>query len=110
MLPEVQVSCTSRNWLERQVRPPLHGGWAQYRYCMTIDELAAVSQHEFESLHREMATKEELRGVGATLLKAIETIDLHLSSYALRWNDDFDRLHDRVHQIENRLTSLEKPT
>jgi hypothetical protein len=75
---------------------------------MTLEELAAASQHEFESLRSEMATKGELRGVEGTILRAIGTVDLHVASYASRWNDDFDGLDDRMRQIESRVTILEK--
>lgn len=76
---------------------------------MTFEELAATSQHEFENVRREMATKEELRATEATILRAIESVDLHLASYASRWNEDFDSLDDHVGQIEGRVVMLEKP-
>jgi len=69
---------------------------------MTLEELAAASQHEFESIRSEMATKGDLRTVEATILRAIENVDLHLAGYASSWNEDFDRLDDRVQQLESR--------
>jgi hypothetical protein len=76
---------------------------------MTLDELAAASQHEFESIRREMATKEDLRAVGASILRAIENVDRHLKSYASRRDDELGALDDHMQQIENRVAILEKP-
>lgn len=71
---------------------------------MTIDELAAASQREFAALRKEMATKEDV----ASIIHAIEGIDLKMSAYASRWTDDFSKLHEWVAELDNRLRFLER--
>jgi len=75
---------------------------------MTIDELAAISQHEFQNLRREMATKEDLRESQSTILRAIETLDLHLANYASRWDEDFERLDKCVQDLDHRMALFSK--
>ena len=70
---------------------------------MTIEELASFSQRELESIRNEMATRGELRIMERTILRAIEGVGSHLSSYASRWNSEFDRLSERVGELENRV-------
>ena len=75
---------------------------------MTIDELAAASQREFESIRSEMATKEGIHQMETNILHAIEGIDLKMSAYASRWTEDFSKLHDWVQELDNRVKFLEK--
>ena len=72
---------------------------------MTTDELAAVSQREFESIRNEMATREELRAAENNILRAIERLGDRVSVYASRWNNEFERMADNIHNIESRLRS-----
>jgi hypothetical protein len=67
---------------------------------MTIDELVAVSQREFESIRNEMATREELRAAEDNILRAIERLGDRVSVYASRWNNEFERMADNIHNIE----------
>ena len=71
---------------------------------MTIEELAAASQREFTAIRSDMSTKEDV----VTILRAIEGIDLKMSSYASRWTEDFSKLHDWVQEVDNRVKFLEK--
>lgn len=57
---------------------------------MTIDDLAAATQQEFQAIRDEMATKDDIK----TVLRAIEGIDMHISAYASHWTEDFAKLHD----------------
>jgi hypothetical protein len=70
---------------------------------MTIDELAAVSHREFESIRNEMATREELKATEHNILRAIERLGERVSVYASRWNNEFERLSDNIHNIESRI-------
>ncbi len=70
---------------------------------MTIEELAAVSQHEFETIRRRMATKDDLQALQAAIIQAIENLDVKLETYASGWNEDFERLDKRVEQIDHRV-------
>jgi hypothetical protein len=72
---------------------------------MTIDELAAVSHREFESIRNEMATREELNSAEDNILRAIERLGDRVSVYASRWNNEFERMADNVHNIESRIRS-----
>jgi hypothetical protein len=74
---------------------------------MDIDQLAALMQREFERLHDEMATREELKAVEGNVLRATEGRGTQLSQYAARWNSDFGRLADRVHDLGKHITKLE---
>ena len=75
---------------------------------MTIDELTVASQREFQAIRSEMATKEDLRSSETNILRAIEGIDLKISSYASRWTEDFAKLHDWVQELDSRVKFLEK--
>ncbi len=75
---------------------------------MTIDELAAASQREFAALREDLASKAALKESEKTILHAIEKIDLHLSSYASRWSDDFAHLHEWVKDLDSRVKFLER--
>jgi hypothetical protein len=70
---------------------------------MTIDELAAVSQREFESIRNEMATREELKTTEDNIIRAIERLEDRVSVYASRWNNDFERMADSIHNMESRI-------
>jgi hypothetical protein len=74
-----------------------------YREKMTIDELAIVSQREFESIRNEMATREELKATEDNILRAIERLGDRVSVHASRWNTEFERLADNVQNIESRI-------
>lgn len=71
---------------------------------MTIDDLAQAAEQEFQTIRKEMATKDDIK----TLLHAIEGIDLHLSAYASHWSEDFTKLHDWVQELDGRLRIVEK--
>jgi len=75
---------------------------------MTIEELAVVSQREFESIRNEMATREELKTIEQTILRAVEGLGFQLAGYASRWSDEFDRLSDRIQDIGNRVNRQER--
>jgi predicted nuclease with TOPRIM domain len=77
---------------------------------MTIDELVALSQREFESIHNEMATREELKATEGNILRAIERLGDRLSAYASRWNNEFERLTDNVHNLESRTRARDAPS
>ena len=70
---------------------------------MTIEELAAFSQRELESIRDEMATRAEVRSMEGTILRAVEGVGQQLASYASRLSGEFERLSDRVHGLENRI-------
>ncbi|MBI4087211.1 MAG: hypothetical protein HY434_00050 [Candidatus Liptonbacteria bacterium] len=55
-----------------------------------IEKLAVASQKEFTAIRSEMGTKEGTK----TVLRVVEGVDLHLSSYASHWSEDFSKLHD----------------
>lgn len=76
---------------------------------MTIDDFAVAAQQEFDTIRSEMATKEELKETRTEILRAIEGIDVHLSAYMSRGNDDFAKLHDWVKELDSRVKFLEKP-
>ncbi len=63
-----------------------------------IEKLARATAQEFAVVHDELGT--------AT--RAIEGVDLHLSSYASRWTEDFAKLHDWLQELDNRVKFLEK--
>jgi hypothetical protein len=71
---------------------------------MTIDDLAAAAQQEFQAIRSEMATKDDIK----TVLHAIEGIDMHLSAHSSRWSEDFSKLHDWVQELDGRLRVIEK--
>jgi len=75
---------------------------------MTLEELTVVAQHEFESIRRDMATKDELRTTEANILRAIESVDRHLLTYSSYWGDHLDRLDNQLAGIEKRVDFLEK--
>jgi hypothetical protein len=76
---------------------------------MTIDELATLSQREFESIRNDMATREELKAMEENIVRAIERIGDRLSIYASRWNSEFERLADNVQNLENRIRARDSP-
>jgi len=67
---------------------------------MTIDELAALSQREYESIRNEMATREELKAAEDNILRAIEHLGARLSVHASRWDNEFERLADNLHNLQ----------
>ena len=75
---------------------------------MTIDDLAVAAEQEFKAIRKEMATKEELNSKTQEILRAIEAIDIHLSAYASRANDDIASLQASVDGLDNRVRFLEK--
>jgi hypothetical protein len=76
---------------------------------MTIDDLAVAAQGEFETIRSEMATKEELKSSTKEILRAIESIDGHLSAYVSLWNEDFAKLRGLTQELDSRVRFLEKP-
>jgi len=75
---------------------------------LTLETLARMTQGEFLALRRELATKDELRESTASILRAIEGVELKVSAYASRWTEDFDRLHGWVKELDGRVKLLEK--
>ena len=75
---------------------------------MTIDELAVAAQEEFQAIRSEMATKEELKETKTEILRAIEALDIHLSAFASRSNEDVAGLNGSVHELDGRVRLLEK--
>ena len=70
-----------------------------------VDKLAIASHKEFTAIHQEFSVvHDEMRNV----MRAVEGVDLHLSSYASRWAEDFSKLHDWVQELDNRVKFLEK--
>jgi len=86
----------------------LSSEWMPQNEGMTIEELAASSQREYESTRNEMATRAELKVVEGNILRAIEGLGLQLGDYASRWNGEFDNLTDAVQAIEHRVNLLER--
>jgi hypothetical protein len=74
---------------------------------MTIEELAAASQREYENIRNDMATREELKVTENSILNAIEHLGTQLSNYASRWNGEFERLADNVRDLESRIRTRE---
>ena len=72
-----------------------------YGEGMNIEELAANSQHQFEVLHAEMATKAELRALERTLLHAIDKLGLQIAEYQSLWKEEFDNFNERVQGLED---------
>ncbi len=54
----------------------------EQRLSRQIEDLAVSTANEFAELRNEVATKAEMRELGKTLGRAIENIDIHLSSIA----------------------------
>jgi hypothetical protein len=77
---------------------------------MTIDDLASAAQKEFETIRNEMATKKELKETTTEILRAIEALDVHLSAYASRTNEDVEALQGSVNELDGRVRVLEKQT
>ena len=77
---------------------------------MTIEELAAASQRELESIRNEMATREELKATEDNILRAIERLGDRISVYASRWNNEFERLTDTVRNLETRPRTRDSPS
>lgn len=75
---------------------------------MTIDDLAAATQQEFQAIRSEMATKEELKETKTEILRAIEGVDMHLSAYASRSSEDIAKLQESVQELDGRVRVLEK--
>ena len=72
---------------------------------MTIDDLATASQQEFQVLRGEIAGVKQTQ---ETILRAVEKINVRLSSYSSRWSDDFARLHEWLTKLDGRVKVLEK--
>lgn len=75
---------------------------------MTIEELAAISRREYESIRNEMATREELKAAETNILRAIDGIGRQLAIYASRWNGEFENLSDSVRSMDQRVDRLER--
>jgi len=76
---------------------------------MDIDQLATLLQRELECLRDEMTTREELKAVEGKILRAIDGLSSELSRYTARWNGDFERLSDRIHDIDHRFDAGTRP-
>jgi len=76
---------------------------------MTIEELAAVSQREYESIRNEMVTRAQLKFTENNILNAIEHLGTRLAIYASLWNDEFERLADNVRNLESRIRTRDSP-
>ena len=63
-----------------------------------VEKLAQTTQREFVAIRQEMATKSDTKDI----LLAIQVIDLHLSAYASRWNEEFEQLEKRVRALEHK--------
>ena len=72
---------------------------------MTIDDLTLVTQQEFQHVEERFDRMEEIMG---TILHAVENIDVRLSVYASRWDDDFSSLDEKVEEIDGRVRVSEK--
>ena len=75
---------------------------------MTLEELAILAQHEFESIRRDMVTKAELKATEINVLRAIKNLDLHLSTYVSQWKDHFERVDDELKEFEIRVDLVER--
>ena len=67
---------------------------------MTIEELAAISQHEIASIRRDMTTKDELRATEAAILRALEGLGAQIARHDSRWECQLDRIDDRLQELE----------
>ncbi len=76
---------------------------------MTIEELAIISQRDYESIRNEMATRSELKSLENAILRSIEGIRLQWSVYNSRWSAEFDRIGDRISDIEGRMDVFHPP-
>lgn len=75
---------------------------------MTIDDLAVATHEEFQAIRNEMATKEEEAKSKTEILRAIEALDVHLSAFASRSNEDVATLQESVQELDGRIRVLEK--
>jgi len=75
---------------------------------LTLEALAAMTQRQFADFEKKVASKDELRESTASILRAIEGIELKVSAYASRWTEDFDRLHGWMKELDGRVKLLEK--
>mgnify|MGYP001572764263 CR=1 FL=1 len=71
---------------------------------MTIDDLAAIMKKGFD----QMASREDLKYTEERLVRAVSGFELKISSYASSWSRDFEKLHEWVKEIDERLASVEK--
>jgi hypothetical protein len=70
---------------------------------MTIEELAGMTKRGFNDLQRNLASKDDVHDI----LRAIDGLELKISSYASGWTRDFKKLHEWMKEHEERLTALE---
>lgn len=79
-----------------------------------MDDLARMVQGGFAETNSKIETLgskiESLEKKVSDQGHAIEAIDLHLSAYASRRSEDFERLHDWVKEIDERLSFVENKT
>jgi hypothetical protein len=64
---------------------------------MPVDELAAVSEREFESIRNEMATCEELKATEHPF-ETSGHLGNRVSVRTFHWNTEFERLADNISQ------------
>ena len=80
-------------------------GYDVIRLGHQLGELAEASRQEFAGIRHEFATVHtEMRGI----LRAGETLDLHFSARASRWNEDSSRLYRQFNDLDCRVRTLEK--
>ncbi len=62
---------------------------------MTIDELAQMIERGFAETAKDMGDRfKEVDARFKDVNERLDVIDLHISSYASRWNEEFSKLHD----------------
>ena len=72
---------------------------------ITIEKLAEMTQQEFVALNQKMATKDDLRDLGKTILDAIDNLSGQIADVKQSTLSaiDFVRLEERVDVIEQKL-------
>ena len=71
---------------------------------ITIDELAQMVARGFEST----ASKTDIREMEKRLDRRIDGLEIKFSAYASQWSQDFERLHDWVKELDQRIGAVEK--
>ena len=70
---------------------------------VTIEDLAVMVKHGFD----QTTTKEDLRNNEERLSRRIDGLELKISAYASSWSHDFQRLHEWVEDLSERLENVE---
>ncbi len=78
---------------------------------MTIDKLATMVARGFEDVSEKVSEVKsdvnELKKSVDHLDRKVDGLELKISAYASSWSNDFDRLHDWVEDLDNRMNKVE---